>query len=83
MRRGCAKRREGWTIVSGTGSSLGEESEESADCSSGTLKPTRHSCRKREGGRAERLRLSEPSWGNCRRSHGLGCVAAVDSKRGP
>lgn len=31
------------------------ESEVSADCSSGTLKLTGHSCRKQEGGRVERL----------------------------
>lgn len=30
------------------------ESEESADCNSGTLKLTRHNCRKQEGGRVER-----------------------------
>lgn len=35
---------------------FGGESEESADCRSGTLKLTRHSCREQEGGREGRRR---------------------------
>lgn len=78
--RGEAVLREGRAGPSCLGqAALCGESEESADCSSGTLKLTRHSCRKQEGGRE----VGEALRGACRCSHGLGCVAAVDSERGP
>lgn len=50
--RGEAVLREGRAGPSCLGGiSVWGESEESADCSSGTLKLTRHSCRKQEGRR--------------------------------
>lgn len=72
----------GWTVLSGTGSSLGENLKSQQTVAPGTLRLSRHSCRKQGDGRVGRPLTENAELGQLEVPPGLGCVAAADTEGG-